>query len=91
MSQSAIEVFEEMLDRIGIEGALALQMSIALKISDAVKHMQNAELTPQECAFMAIWIDSLVELKVGQLMGDVEEGDDDNPFEVGRPGGGVFG
>jgi hypothetical protein len=87
MSQSAIEVFEEMLDRIGIEGALALQMSIALKISDAVKHMQNAELTPQECAFMAIWI----ELKVGQLMGDVEEGDDDNPFEVGRPGGGVFG
>lgn len=80
---SAIEIFEEMIDRIGMEAALQLQLSVALKIRSSVQSGQNAMLTPQECAFMAIWIDSLVELKVGHL---VDTEDEVNPAEVGKPG-----
>lgn len=81
------EVFKQMLERIGVEEALAIQMSIALKFKDAVQGMENATLTPQECAFLSIWIDSLVEMSISNLvLGLVEDDDPVDPTEIGRPG-----
>lgn len=79
------EMFEKMLEKIGLEKALELQMSVALKFQQSVKEVKDAVLTPQECAFMSVWIDSLVEMRIGELVDTKDEPND--PFQVGRPGG----
>lgn len=87
--KSAQQIFEEMLDKIGLENALALQLSVAQKFQDSVRNMREVSLLPQECAFLSIWIDALSEVGMRGLGIEIVEIDTNevDPTEVGRPGG----
>lgn len=79
--EEATEYFDRMLEAIGVDRAIALQMSVGQKLADSVTSGEPATLDSAESSFMVIFVDYMVQVTADRIIRDVEE-----RSEVHRPG-----